>query len=352
MSKNFMITASLILCSLTPSFSFAEDTPKREKLVKHFQAVSVTIKSESRYSRGSGSGVVVTRYLKDALGKSHRVTFVWTAGHVIDNLRKVRNVIDPRTGTSRKIIEFGRPQIVKELIDTRTGQKTGEIKLDTVVLSYSDADTGEDLALLMVMDKEYIKFSESAKFYLGRKIPSIGTPICHVGSRWGQFGAGSFSSGEISSVGRVFKDVSYKVFDQTSVAASPGSSGGGMFLKWGEKNAGACVGLIVRGGEDSFNFIVPVRRMKAWAKKMGLLFALDPEAKMPLLEDLKKISIDDGWAARKRIRNKKAYKNPAPAKLDIRILKSGKILRGSLFRSSVTNKLVIKEIKKEVKVKK
>jgi len=307
---------------------------EREKLVKHFQSVSVTIKSESRYSKGSGSGVIVTRVLKDSLGKTHKITFVWTAAHVVDNLREVRTVIDPKTGTNRKIVEFGRPQIVKELISSRTGQKTGEIKLDTVVLCYSDADTGEDLALLRVLDDEHVNFPQSAKFYLGKKIPSIGTPLCHVGSRWGPIGAGSFSSGEISSVGRVFKNVSYKVFDQTSVAASPGSSGGGMFLKWGEKYAGACVGLIVRGGEDSFNFIVPVRRMIKWAKKMGLTFALDPNSKMPSLEYLKKVSVDDGWASRgakKNKNNKRSFSVKLPPRLDLRFDKvSGKFIRAPI----------------------
>lgn len=306
MGKNMNKGIFVVILSLFTALpAYAQDEQdKTEKLVKHLQEVSVTVKAESRWSRGEGSGVIVTRKLKDKDGKEHTVNFVWTAGHVIDNLRKVREVIDPKTGTTRKIIEFDRPQIVQELRD-ETGQRIGEIKLDTVVLCYSDADTGEDLALLRVLKTNFVK--SSSAFYLDKKTPGMGTYICHVGSRHGQFGANSFSSGRISAVGRTLKSVSNKLFDQTSVSASPGSSGGGVFFEKG-KHAGKCLGLIVRGGESTFNFIVPVRRMKTWADKMGIGFALDPKIAAPKLEDLEKITIEDGWINKRGPASKKEKK--------------------------------------------
>lgn len=305
MLKKSTLLVAMMSCFLAmPVFAQDEET-ETEKLVKQLQAVSVTVKAGSGRWAGEGSGVIVTRTLKDKNGKDHNVNFVWTAGHVIDNLRTVREVIDPKTGTTRKIIEFKPPQIVQELRD-ETGRRIGEVKLETKVLCYSDADTGEDLALLMVLKRNFVK--SSAKFYLGKRTPGMGTYICHVGSRHGQFGANSFSSGRISAVGRTLASVANKLFDQTSVPASPGSSGGGVFIEKG-KNKGKCLGLIVRGGESTFNFIVPVRRMHKWAKKMNIAFALDPKVKPPKLEDLKKISIDDGW-----INRDSSLKDSAPKK--------------------------------------
>ena len=301
MKKAILFILAFVI-STPLAFADGEKNTKKKSLVKHLKQISVTIKSTKKTrwgdSSSEGSGVIVTRKIKDKKGNTHIVNFVWTAGHVVDNLRSTRQVNDPKTGSTRTVVEFSRPSIVQELIDKKSGQRIGEVKLDTVVLCYSDADTGEDLALLMVLKKDFL-VDDGAKFYLNKAIPPQLTDIVHVGSRHGQFGANSFSSGEISSIGRVLKlsGATSKIFDQTSVPASPGSSGGGVYFKSGA-NAGKCLGLIVRGGEATFNFIVPVRRMHSWAKKMNVEFALNPNAETPLLEDLTKITIEDGWINR------------------------------------------------------
>ena len=76
--------------------------------------------------------------------------------------------------------------------------------------------------------------------------------------------------GIVSQVGRVLSlgTGDGTVFDQTTVTAFPGSSGGGVFLseRSGDK-AGQYMGMLVRGAGETFNLIVPVRRMRSWAAK-------------------------------------------------------------------------------------
>ena len=68
-----------------------------------------------------------------------------------------------------------------------------------------------------------------------------------------------------------------KRFDQTTVMGYPGSSGGGVYLA----SSGECIGLLVRGAGPGLNFIVSVRRMLPWARRMGIEWALDPNCPMP-----------------------------------------------------------------------
>src|SRR5690348_8586015 len=132
--KRFLIGLVLGLAALVSPVA-AEDAALVDKL----QDVSVTIKSGS----GQGSGVLVTRKIGN-----DDVTFVWTAGHVVDNLRKQRSVVDPASGTNRIVVEFEDAAVVKEFTDE--GRRIGETKMDAKVLRYSDSEQGEDLALLLI----------------------------------------------------------------------------------------------------------------------------------------------------------------------------------------------------------
>lgn len=251
-------------------------TPKETRNVaKYLQDISVTIRAKANYSESEGSGVLITRQVG-----TQKITFVWTCGHVVDNLRRVRSVIEG--GMPKKVVEFGDVQIIKELVED--GRRVGEMKMDATVIKYSDADDGEDLALLMVRAKDYGK--ASAKFYLDSDEPivPIGTPLFHVGSLLGQMGANSMTSGIVSQVGRIRNKVEY---DQTTVTAFPGSSGGGVYLQ-----DGRYVGMIVRGAGEGFNLMVPVRRMVRWAKEHDIMWAIDPKLKMPTLDDIKELPIE------------------------------------------------------------
>jgi S1-C subfamily serine protease len=269
------ITLFLAFLVATPVFS--QDLKNRKRVANFLQDISVTIKSEGKWSKSEGSGVLIVREIEDK-----EVTFVWTAAHVVDNLRTVRDVID-EGGRPRKVVEFKDAQIVKELVSE--GRRVGEIKMDAMVIKYSNADDGHDLALLMVRAKDYSK--ESARFYLNEEdaIVPIGTSLFHVGSLLGQMGANSMTTGIVSQVGRIHGKQEY---DQTTVTAFPGSSGGGVFL-----TDGRYVGMLVRGAGEGFNLTVPIRRMKRWAKENDVLWAIDPNIEAPSLKNLKKIAVED-----------------------------------------------------------
>ena len=51
--------------------------------------------------------------------------------------------------------------------------------------------------------------------------------------------------------------------------------------------------MLVRGSGETFNLIVPIRRMKVWAKKVGVYWALDETIDTPYLEDILNEPIED-----------------------------------------------------------
>ena len=256
---------------------------EQSPIAQHLQDISVTIKAG--YSEGSG--VIITRELLSSKDDKEKikVNFVWTAGHVVDGLRSTRTVIDV-SGKPKTVIEFKDAQVVKELVED--GRKVGELKMDAKVILYSDATDGEDLALLLVRKRGFV--GENTQFYLNDNNVPIGVPLLHVGSLLGQAGANSMTSGIMSQVGRVLNLGSGDgtVFDQTTVTAFPGSSGGGVFLKDGKY-----IGMLVRGSGETFNLIVPIRRMSTWAKARNIEWAIDASKEAPSIAEIKKMEPED-----------------------------------------------------------
>ena len=279
--KPYTLLSALFLIFTTV---VADDSVRKTREVAtYLQNISVTIKAQSGYSKSEGSGVLITREID-----GHVITFVWTAAHVVNNLRNVREVID--AGRPRKLVEFKDAQIVKELVES--GRRVGEIKMDASVIKYSDAEDGNDLALLMVRAKDYGK--ASARFHLNGDedgIIPISTELFHVGSLLGQMGANSMTTGIVSQVGRIHGKVE---FDQTTVTAFPGSSGGGVYLR-----NGTYVGMLVRGAGEGFNLMVPIRRIKSWARKNDLEWALDTGEKMPSLDTIRNMPVEDSGMEKK-----------------------------------------------------
>jgi hypothetical protein len=245
----------------------------------HLQDVSVTIRSENGWTAGEGSGVIFSRKDKDG----NIVNFVWTAAHVIDNLRQERKVIV--NGTPRTVVTFKDAKIIKVI--RQSGRSVGRLELDAEVIKYSDSEDGHDLALLRVRKLNFV--TDSVTFYLDKTIPKLGTDLWHVGSLLGQMGANSMTDGIYSQTGRLIPQLNKYVFDQTTVAAFPGSSGGGVYLK----SDARYVGMLVRGAGETFNLIVPVRRMAQWAEKNKIMWALDAKVKMPSADELSKMPIED-----------------------------------------------------------
>ena len=266
-----------------------------KQLYQHLQDVSVTVKS----GFGEGSGVIVTRAVPlTTTGESTvNVNFVWTAAHVVDGLRSVRTII--KDGRSVKVVEFKDAQIVQELVED--GRRVGEFKMEAKVIKYSDSENGEDLALLMIRKKGFI--DKSVTFFKAESKPvPIGTELYHVGSLLGQTGSNSMTRGICSQVGRVLDLGSGGgvIFDQTTVTAFPGSSGGGVFLsERSGKDAGQYVGMLVRGAGETFNLNVPIRRMRAYAEKEGILWAIDLDHPVPALEEITELSIEGGSSKNK-----------------------------------------------------
>ena len=256
--------------------SFAAE--KKLSTADHLQNVSVTIRSEGEYSNGEGSGVIFSRKDKDG----NLVNLVWTAAHVIDNLRSTRKVVV--NGAPKTLVEFKDPMVVKEI--RQNGRTVGRLQMDAEVLKYSDADDGHDLALLKVRKFNFV--TDTVTFYLDNEIPKLGTDLLHVGSLLGQMGANSMTDGIYSQHGRLIKSLNKHVFDQTTCTAFPGSSGGGVYLK----SDARYVGMLVRGAGEGFNLIVPVRRLQDYCEKHKIMWALDPKVPMPSDDDLKAMPIE------------------------------------------------------------
>jgi hypothetical protein len=94
--------------------------------------------------------------------------------------------------------------------------------------------------------------------------------------------------GTLSQLGRIIGG-SKVIFDQCTVVAFPGSSGGAVTL-----DDGRVVGMLVRGTSvQGFNLIVPVRRWRKWATSAGVLWAMEPAVKMPTAADLAAMPVED-----------------------------------------------------------
>jgi hypothetical protein len=275
-----MKTLNILLLGFSLVF-FSNAAEKKQSVAEHLQNVSVTIRSEGAFSAGEGSGVIFCR--KDSNG--NLVNFIWTAAHVIDNLRSERKVLV--SGSPKTLVEFKDPVVIKEI--RQDGRTVGRLQMDAEVLKYSESEDGHDLALLRVRKLNFV--TDTVSFYLEDKIPPLGTDLLHVGSLLGQFGANSMTDGIYSQHGRILKNLNKHIFDQTTCVAFPGSSGGGVFLK--HDRSARYIGMLVRGAGEGFNLIVPVRRMVDYCEKHNIMWALDRSVKMPTEDELKKMSIEN-----------------------------------------------------------
>jgi hypothetical protein len=273
MNKLKLLVFSMVLAC---SSVFATD-----KVVQDLQDCSVTIRVTDGKHGGEGSGVIVTR---------NGTTYVMTAAHVVELVRNTRKVVDPKTGTPRYIISFGPVLILKDVFDG--DRKVGSLTAEAEVIKYSDADFGEDVAILRVK-KGGLLPQVSAKFYNDTAYLPVGTKLLHVGSMYGFVGSNSYTTGVLSQVGRVIED---KMFYQTNVVACPGSSGCGIFLE-----DGRYVGMFVRAWNipTGFGYFTPIQRIEKWAKKTNALWFFDETVPLPtnfgdieLLEDAPPI-VDD-----------------------------------------------------------
>lgn len=268
-----VVTALLVLSLvIVPSEPTAAERPAAapKDIPAYLQDISVTVSADG----GTGSGVVKTT--RDGQ------VYVWTAAHVVSGLRKPRTVVDPKSGSSRTVVEFDDAKVMKKYVEE--GRDVGQVELYAEVIKYSNANDGEDLALLRVRKKNFA--TEGVSFYLEKEPPAVGAELYHCGSLLGEFGSNSFVRGMVAQHGRLIKG---KVYDQADLNAFPGSSGGGVFLK----SDGRLVGLVVRGAQGGFTLLAPARRMAAWAKKAKVEWAVKDDVAPPTREELDALSVED-----------------------------------------------------------
>ncbi len=228
--------------------SQAPEAPTQAQILAQLQSVSVLVK----VSRGGGSGTLVTRQVGDVTK-----TYCWTAGHVVRE-----EMLKDKT--------FKNVLICQEF--RHKGKLIGKSEVQAKVIAYSDPESGEDLALLEILQDNFRPLAVSAKFDLTAELQEIGTKLVHVGCTQGLYN--SVSYGVISQSDVDLLKIG-KMFDQTSTMAYPGSSGGGMYLE-----DGTYMGMLTRGGGAGLNFIVPMRRILPWAKAMKCEWALDSKVKV------------------------------------------------------------------------
>lgn len=266
-----IIGAVVLAAVLTATSIFAAD----QKVARTLQDVSVTIRAPGGFGESQGSGVIFTRTNKTG----EVINFVLTAAHVVANLRHETEVVSA-DGAKRTAITFDDAQVVKVLVEN--GRLVGRAEFDAHVLKYSDADFGDDIAILEVRKHN---FTSASVHFASKDTIEIGTPLLHVGSLLGQFGANSMTAGIQSQVGRVLVN---KEFDQSTCAAFPGSSGGGIYNETGQY-----VGMLTRGAGETFNFYVPIRRLAKWADKNNIKWLLDEAAPIPTDEERDNLPVED-----------------------------------------------------------
>lgn len=125
-------------------------------------------------------------------------------------------------------------------------------------------DSDHDLALLRLESTNLV--GRSVRFLSPSIIPLIGTKVLHVGNLQGAFPR-SYSEGVIAMVNAPAPADPFHYYDQTTVTAYPGSSGGGIFTA-----DGRYAGMILQWAGPGVNFVCPVRRMVEWADRNDLLW--------------------------------------------------------------------------------
>lgn len=206
--------------------------------------------------------------------------FVWTAAHVIEGGKTKVDAVD-KNGQPVAFYTFPDVLLSQELF--AGGRKSGYEAVFAKVIRYSER---HDLALLRVRmkwPKGHVRFSE--------ELPAVGSSVWHVGSISGNRGCNSAVEGVVSAVGRLRLNGSPEelrgpeIYDQVALAAHPGSSGGGVFLK----SDRSCIGLVIEflgpGQLAGALCIAPVRRMREFCREAKCEWAMRVDVPVPEVDD-------------------------------------------------------------------
>jgi S1-C subfamily serine protease len=265
-----LVLISLTLFSLLP-FAFTADKTNDSNACPDLNSLRSCSVMISAKPESVGSGIIKTRKIGE-----YNYHFVWTAGHVIDESQIVRTIIEPSTGKPKVVVEYPDTTISRFIV-----QDGGYTDYRAQVIKHSDSKHGEDLALLLVRAHDVLDISTQ---FSDDSVPTVGSPIWHIGSMSGVGSPNATVEGLLSNVGIVRHA---KLFDQVTVPSIPGCSGGGVFLK----SNGKCIGLMLEGISvkvHSINYIRPTREIRAWAKKVNCAWAIDDSVPVPSLEEIRK----------------------------------------------------------------
>ncbi len=223
----------------------------------------------------SGSGVAFL---------AQGATFIWTDAHVVEGAKKVETVIDPRTGKSIVRCSFADVVLYRDVVEA--GRKVGSETRLARVIRYSER---HDIALLRTHAPSWPQ--RGVVFIDSQDLPRVGEAVWHVGSMRGERGANSVSDGVVAALGRLRQGFvptdtdDPLVYDQMSMVAHPGSSGGGVF----RKSDGKCLGLVTEflGGDRTFGSlcITPARRLRQFARQARCCWAIDSTIAVPAHDD-------------------------------------------------------------------
>ena len=220
------------------------------KVVDDILSASVMVKVPG----GNGSGVVF---------KNHHYSFVWTAAHVVLECKEKDVPLE---------LSKWEDCWVKQPV-CQNGRIVGEDSYLAQVLKFSEI---QDIAILRIKKESWE--GRSVKF--AGTLPLIGEEVYHVGSINGKAGFQSVTGGLVNFVGRLRFNCNedYECgleFDQVTVNAHYGSSGGGIF----RKSNGECIGLLTEfltsKTVGQISCIVPARRLEEFAKINKCEWALD-----------------------------------------------------------------------------
>lgn len=207
-----------------------------------------------------GSGLLVKR---------DETLYLWTAGYVVDTMRKEEVTTDTVTSTQTTVITWLPVTALVIKKDLRT-----EITAD--VIRYEGLDAPALLRL-----RETRPLSKSAVFAEQEVIPTVGLVVYHVADS--PLFPYYTAKGSITTIGKVYDE---RTYDVTSQIGIPGSGGGGVFTE-----EGTCIGMVMRGTGDG-NLILPSREIRRWAKEKDVLWALDQFVPLPSEEERKKIPVE------------------------------------------------------------
>lgn len=192
--------------------------------------------------------------------KAPDASYVLTAAHVVSPFRYTEYE------ATEPVTKFKPLTVVRYLY--KGGKQIGRAGVTAHVIRYSDAEAGEDLALLQLEDKSFA--THSVKFYRYDRSAPVGTEVYHCGCLKMKGYMITLTSGIISAHDREVEGVDV-LFDQTDAIVYPGSSGGGLF----DKKTGECVGMVARSAAVGLSIFVPSYRIVKWANDNKLDFIID-----------------------------------------------------------------------------